>query len=133
MSKDTPTPEKEKLKVPTASEIKNELAITTSSEIQLTSSDEKNLDGKADEFVEKLLNFNSDDIDQQQAKKNSVEQMGFEIQKRAAKQSEMLRQPVKALSRKTNDGGEADDAVGKSDVPSWAASEGLGIGFLEPR
>lgn len=111
MSKDTPTPEKEKLKVPTASEIKNELAITTSSEIQLTSSDEKNLDGKADEFVEKLLNFNSDDIDQQQAKKNSVEQMGFEIQKRAAKQSEMLRQPVKALSRKTDDGGDVANAL----------------------
>ncbi len=110
-TKETLTLEKEKLKIPTVTDIKNELAISTPSDIHLSSGDEKNLDGKATEFVEKLLNFSSDDIEQQQAKKNSVEQMGFEIQKRAAKQSEMLRQPVKNLSQKADDGGDVANAL----------------------
>ncbi len=110
-TKETLTLENEKLKIPTVTDIKSELSISTPSEIQLTNADEKNLDGKATEFVDKLLNFTSDDIDQQQAKKNSVEQMGFEIQKRAAKQSEMLRQPVKNLSQKADDGGDVANAL----------------------
>jgi uncharacterized protein YaaN involved in tellurite resistance len=110
-TKETLTLEKEKLKIPTITDIKSELSISTPSEIQLTNADEKNIDGKATEFVDKLLNFTSDDIDQQQAKKNSVEQMGFEIQKRAAKQSEMLRQPVKNLSQKADDGGDVANAL----------------------
>ncbi len=110
-TKETLTLEKEKLKIPTVTDIKNELAISTPSDIHLSSGDEKNLDGKATEFVEKLLNFSTDDIEQQQAKKNSVEQMGFEIQKRAAKQSEMLRQPVKNLSQKADDGGDVANAL----------------------
>jgi len=110
-TKETLTLEKEKLKIPTVTDIKSELSISTPSEIQLTNADEQNLDGKATEFVDKLLNFTSDDIDQQQAKKNSVEQMGFEIQKRAAKQSEMLRQPVKNLSQKADDGGDVANAL----------------------
>lgn len=107
--------EQENLKVPTVSEVKAELSLTAPSEIQLTGIDENNLEksleSKASEFVEKLLNFSADDIDQQQAKKHSVEQMGFEIQKRAAKQSEMLRQPVKNLSHKSEDGGEVANAL----------------------
>lgn len=111
MSKETLTVEKEKLKMPTVSEIKNELSITAPSDIHLSSTDEKNLDKKADEFVEKLLNFSSEDMDQQQSRKNSVEQMGFEAQKRAAKQSEMLRQPVKKMSQKADDGGDVANAL----------------------
>lgn len=111
MSKETLTVEKEKLKMPTVSEIKNELSITAPSNIHLSSTDEKNLDKKADEFVEKLLNFSSEDMDQQQSRKNSVEQMGFEAQKRAAKQSEMLRQPVKKMSQKADDGGDVANAL----------------------
>ncbi len=111
MAKETLTLEKEKLKVPTANEIKSDLALSSPSEIQLTSGDEKSIDAKADEFVQKLLDFSAEDIDQQQARKNSVEQMGFEVQKRAAKQSEMLRQPVKKLSQKAEDGGDVANAL----------------------
>lgn len=110
-TKETMTLEKEKLIVPTVNEIKNELAISTPSEIQVTSSDEKSLDAKADEFVSNLLNFDPDNSEQQQARKNSVEQMGSEVQKRAAKQSEMLRQPVKNLAQKSEDGGSVANAL----------------------
>lgn len=115
----TVTATKEELKIPSVSEItnelKNELSISSKSEIEINSTDEKNLDNKANEFVEKLLNFSSEDIDQQidqqEAKKNSVEQMGFEVQKRAAKQSGLLRQPIKQLSQKAEDGGDVANAL----------------------
>ena len=110
-NKETLTLEKEKLKITTVTDIESELAISTPSDIQLNAIDEKSLDGKAAEFVEKLLNFRADDIEEQLAKKNSVEQMGFEIQKRAAKQSEMLRQPVKNLSQKADDGGDVANSL----------------------
>jgi len=110
-NKETLTLEKEELKITTVNDVKSELAISIPSDIQLNASDEKNLDGKAAEFVEKLLNFSSDDIEEQLAKKNSVEQMGFEIQKRASKQSEMLRQPVKNLSQKADDGGDVANSL----------------------
>lgn len=102
---------KENLAIPSVTEIKKELGLSTPSDIQLNSGDEKNLDVKAAEFVDKLLNFTADDIEQQQAKKNSVEQMGFDIQKRASKQSEMLRQPVKNLAHKAEDGGDVANAL----------------------
>jgi len=110
-TKETVTLEKEKLKIPTLAEIKNEMITPSASTPDLAAGDEKNLDGLAGDFVEKLLNFSAEDIEQQQTRKNSVEQMGFEIQKRAAKQSEMLRQPVKNLSQKADDGGDVANAL----------------------
>lgn len=111
MSKEALIADKEKLKVPTVNEVKNELSISSPSSNQLASSDEKNIDAKAEEFVQKLLSFDLEDINQQQERKNSVEQMGYEVQKRAAKQSELLRQPVKKLSQKTEDGGDVANAL----------------------
>ncbi len=108
--KETLTLEKEALKIPTVNEVKNELALS-SKEIHLDAGETKTIEGKADEFVEQLLNFESQDIEAQNARKASVEKMGIEVQKRAAKQSELLRQPVKALSEKSGDGGEVANAL----------------------
>ncbi len=95
----------------TADDIRKDLALSRPSEIQISGGDEKVLDQKADEFVQNLLNFTADDIDAQQAKKNSVEQMGIDLQKRASKQSAMLRQPVKKLSEKSGEGGDVANAL----------------------
>jgi uncharacterized protein YaaN involved in tellurite resistance len=110
-TKETSTLEQEKLRIPTVSDVKSELALSAPAAIKLADIDERNLDSRATEFVDELLNFTADDIDQQQSRKNSVEQMGFEVQKRAAKQSEMLRQPVKNLSKKGEDGGHVANAL----------------------
>ncbi|MCC6138662.1 MAG: hypothetical protein IT287_08510, partial [Bdellovibrionaceae bacterium] len=110
-SNETMTLEKEKLKIPTVSDVKAELAISSPANIQLTATDEKNIDSKASEFVDQLLNFDAENIDDKESRKNSVEQMGYDVQKRAAKQSEMLRQPVKKLSQKTEDGGDVANAL----------------------
>lgn len=109
--KETMTLDKEQLKVATSQDIKGDLALAQPSNIQLAPDDEKNLDNKASEFVEQLLNFNADDLAEKQSSKNSVEQMGFEIQKRAAKQSEMLKQPVKKMSQSADDGGDVANAL----------------------
>ncbi|RYZ65443.1 MAG: toxic anion resistance protein, partial [Proteobacteria bacterium] len=73
--------------------------------------DEAQIETKADEFVTQLLDFTPNDQDAQIARKNSVEQMGFEVQKRAAKQSEILRQPVKKMAQTADDGGDVANAL----------------------
>ena len=64
-----------------------------------------------DVFVQQFLEVKTSDLQDQKAKKDSVEQMAFEVQKRAAKQSELLRQPVKKLSERGQDGGEVANAL----------------------
>ncbi len=112
-SDETKTLEKEKttLVIPTVGQIKNELAMTSPQEIRVAATDEKNLESKADEFVQQLLNFDYANVDQQQARKNSVEQMGYDVQKHAAKQSELLRQPVRNMSEKSDDKGDVGNAL----------------------
>lgn len=110
-SKGTKTREKEREATLSVGEIKKELALNSPQEIHLTATDEKSLESKADEFVQQLLNFDSNNVDQEQARKSSVEQMGYEVQKRAAKQSELLRQPVKKMSQKSEDSGDVANAL----------------------
>jgi uncharacterized protein YaaN involved in tellurite resistance len=99
------------LSIPSPNEIKKELSLTAPEEIHLAPTEEKNVEGKADEFVLHLLNFDLESVDQQQTRKNSVEQMGFEVQKKAAKQSELLRQPVKKMSQKSEDKSDVANAL----------------------
>jgi uncharacterized protein YaaN involved in tellurite resistance len=108
---DKPQNQQEHLVIPSAAELKNELALQSPQHIELSVDDEKNLENKADDFVNQLLNFDAANIDEQQARKNAVELMGFEAQKRAAKQSELLRQPVKKMSEKSEDGGDVANAL----------------------
>jgi uncharacterized protein YaaN involved in tellurite resistance len=93
------------LKVTTVEKIKQELF--TSPALPKT----PNLETKADQFVQQLLEVKTSDLQDQKAKKDSVEQMAFDVQKRAAKQSELLRQPVKKLSERGQEGGEVANAL----------------------
>ena len=118
----------ETLVVASPVEIKKEL------EFQIKPGEEKDLEAKAEEFVKRLLDFDPAKFDEERARKESVEQMGMDIQKRAAKQSALLRQPVKALSQRGEDGGAVANALislkikveeldpGKFDLePGWFA------------
>lgn len=69
------------------------------------------LETKADTFVTQLLSFDANDMAAREANKNSVEQMALETQKRAAKQSEILRQPVKKMAQTSGEGGEVANAL----------------------
>ncbi|HXH31547.1 MAG TPA: toxic anion resistance protein [Bacteriovoracaceae bacterium] len=74
-------------------------------------SENKELDLQAQNFVDQLLSFDPKDVEQKSNRKASVEQMGSEVQKRAAKQSELLRQPVAKLASKSEDGGAVANAL----------------------
>jgi uncharacterized protein YaaN involved in tellurite resistance len=86
-------------------ELKSEILASTS---QVSTED---LDQRADAFVSELLSFDANQMDEAQKRKAAVEQMASEVQKRAAKQSELLRQPVKKLSERGGEGGDVANAL----------------------
>ncbi|MBU6153355.1 MAG: toxic anion resistance protein [Bdellovibrionales bacterium] len=92
-------------------EVKKELQTGTSGMPALDPGEEKDLDAKADGFVKQLIEFSPGAMDQEVDRKRSVEQMGIEAQKDAARRSEMLKQPLTALSRRAEDGGEVANAL----------------------
>lgn len=71
----------------------------------------KSVDAKADELVSKLLSVDTTAFVEKDESKQSVEKMGEEVVRRAVKQSAMLRQPVKELSARAEDGGEVANAL----------------------
>jgi len=111
MATDQKTQTTQTLVLPSADVIKNELALKDPGTINITPGEEKDLDSKADAFVTELLNFNVNEIKAELARKDAVEQMGAEVQKKAAKQSELLRQPVKKLSQRGEEGGDVANAL----------------------
>lgn len=92
------------LKVSTPSDLKKELFSTPAQSTQ-------DMEAKAVAYVDKLLDVSTDDMDALKDRKNSVEQMAFDEQKKAAKQTELLRQPVKKLSERGEEGGDVANAL----------------------
>ncbi|MBX3018173.1 MAG: toxic anion resistance protein [Bdellovibrionaceae bacterium] len=107
----TATLEKTALVLPDTVAVKNALEIQPPDSLHATPGQDPELDARADEYVNRLLDFNPGDADQENSLKASVEQMGGEVQKRAAKQSELLRQPVKKLAERGGDGGPVANAL----------------------
>ncbi len=95
--------------VATPADLKKELF--SSKDVASNITNDKELETKAADYVDQLLSFDPKNVDEKTDRKTSVEQMGFEIQKRAAKQSELLRQPVAKLGSKSEDGGEVANAL----------------------
>src|SRR5262249_2560901 len=62
-------------------------------------------------FVTQLMNVDPAQLQACEERKGSIEQMGAEVQKRAAKQTELLRQPMRALSQRGEDGGQVANAL----------------------
>lgn len=100
----------------------------------LDAEQERELDRQAGALVEQLLSFDANQIAERQARTNAVEQMGVDVQRRAAKQSALLKQPVKKLAERSQDGGSVANALldlkmnieeldpGKFDFePGWVA------------
>jgi uncharacterized protein YaaN involved in tellurite resistance len=73
--------------------------------------EEKDLESKADDFVKQLIDFPPGELREEEERKRSVEQMGLEAQRDAVKRSEMLKQPMTALSKRAEDGGEVANAL----------------------
>jgi uncharacterized protein YaaN involved in tellurite resistance len=91
------------LKVTALSDLKKELFSTPAQSTE-------DIEAKAVAYVDKLLDVNTDNMDALKDRKNSVEQMAFDEQKKAARQTELLRQPVKKLSERGQEGGDVANA-----------------------
>ncbi len=103
--------EEEKLHVPSETNVRQELSLSKAEEVQLQPGEDPELDQKAEETVEALINFDFSDEAAKSSSKTSIEQMGVQLQKQATKQSEMLKQPVSKLAERGDDGGEVAVAL----------------------
>ncbi|OGA04336.1 MAG: hypothetical protein A3H35_14360 [Betaproteobacteria bacterium RIFCSPLOWO2_02_FULL_62_17] len=69
------------------------------------------LQAKAEQFVDALLSLDPADIRARQDGKSAIENMGLELQRRAAQKSQMLKQPIKKLTERTQEGGDVGNAL----------------------
>lgn len=69
------------------------------------------LDQKADAIVDTLTNFTAGDDSKKSQIRNAVETMGYELQKEAGRQHEMLQQPLNVIKSRSEDGGDVANAL----------------------
>ena len=97
------------LVVSQAADLKKELFPTKDLSLSVTNDTE--IEKKAADFVDQLLSFKAGDVTEQTGRKNAVEQMGLDVQKQAAKQSALLRQPINKIVTKADEGGNVANAL----------------------
>lgn len=71
----------------------------------------KQIHSEALSFVEKIYDMDLRDLKHQLESVSTVESMGVELQKNAAKQSQLLQKPIATLSTRAQDGGEVANAL----------------------
>jgi uncharacterized protein YaaN involved in tellurite resistance len=95
--------------LPTASDLKNELALIDPQALTVTEGQDTEVEEAAEKFVAAVLAFDPNDPAQQNAREANiaaVETLGGKTQKEAAHRSAMLKQPIRSLASKSEDGGE---------------------------
>uniref|UniRef100_UPI0040565010 toxic anion resistance protein n=1 Tax=Candidatus Electrothrix sp. TaxID=2170559 RepID=UPI0040565010 len=95
--------------LPTASDLKNELALADPQALTVTEGQDPDVEEKAEKFVAAVLAFDPNDPAQQNVrdkKITEVETLGSKTQEEAARRSAMLKQPIRSLAAKSEDGGE---------------------------
>lgn len=88
--------------------IKKDLALTNNAMLAATPA---NLDDKANLFIDRIMSLNPQDFKGKEDNKAAVDTFGLDIQREAAKKSELLKQPVKKLSERSNEGGEVANSL----------------------
>jgi len=96
------------LHVATAQELRQELALGEPAAVKPA---DKALEAKADKFVAALLSLDPADFKSREDGKGAIENMGLDLQRRAAQKSEMLKQPIKKLTDRSQEGGEVANAL----------------------
>ncbi len=74
--------------------------------ITIEKSDETEIDQKAENYINHLVNFSLENLEQQNKHQASVESMGAEVQIDTAKRLDLLKAPLKQLSKNGEDGGQ---------------------------
>ena len=92
------------LKVATLEEIKRDLGATDAAQTADAAAD-RELDAKADQFVDALLAIDPKDFAARKNYASAAESMGLELQKQAANKSEILKQQIGKIARDESEGG----------------------------
>ena len=93
------------LKVATLEDIKRDLGATDTAQTADAAAD-RELDAKADQFVEALLAIDPKDFAARKNYASAAETMGLELQKQAANKSEILKQQIGKIARDEGEGGD---------------------------
>lgn len=105
---------KTSLKSADVSELKNDLGLVEPGSVALEEKPDPALEKMADDFLKKILAVNPEDPTQIEEMKQNVaaaENLGAETQRQAALRSAMLREPIRKLMQKGEDGGEVANAL----------------------
>ena len=95
-----------------AAEVKNELAQTVPSEINIAKMDvDQAVSDKADSVVNHILGIEGNNLDAQHDAKAAIESMSAETQKQASHRSAMLKDPISKLAERGEDGGSVANAL----------------------
>jgi len=97
--------------LPDSNTIKQELALVEPSRIQAQPGAESELEGHAKQVAERLFGIDPKDLAAARANKEAVETMGLHAQRASAHRSEMLKEPIATLSRRSEDGGPVANAL----------------------
>ncbi len=103
--------DQQQMTLPDKKEIKTELGLVDPAEISVDKETDTKLDKEAAGFVDKLLDFSKDDINARESSKAAVEVLGENVQKEAARRSQMLQGPIKELQKRGEDGGDVANAL----------------------
>jgi uncharacterized protein YaaN involved in tellurite resistance len=101
--------QQETLVVPNTDAIRNELGLLDPKLKEAETSADPELEKTADEFVATVLKWDPADATQLGTRDSSIasiEQLGSKTQQEAARRSAMLKQPIKSLAEKSEDGGQ---------------------------
>ncbi len=91
--------------------VKGELVLADPAKIGASPDVDPELEKKAQDFADMLVNLDSGDLKSKDDAKAAVETMGRGLQREAAHRSAMLKQPIRDLSRQTEDGGPVANAL----------------------
>src|SRR5687768_10852371 len=107
MSNGTPSPQAPaaQLQVATMEDIKRDLGVGAAAAAPAPAVD-RELDAKADQFVAALLAIDPKDFAARKDYVAAAESMGIDLQKQAAKKSEILKQQIGKIAKDEGDGGE---------------------------
>lgn len=105
---------KQALVVSDPTEVKKELGLTDPSALSVEGGVDAAVESKANEFIKHVLDFDPTDktkLDQREQDIAAVETLGSKTQKRAAHRSAMLKEPIRKLASKGEDGGPVANAL----------------------
>lgn len=91
--------------------VKGELDLHEPSTLQADPAVDPELERRAQEYADALVNLDPKDFESQEGMKLAVEDMGRGLQRQAAHRSKMLQQPIKDLSERGADGGPVANAL----------------------